>query len=31
MDNINEYHPFREGNGRSTKVFLQLSAAPPIP
>lgn len=26
LDNINEYHPFREGNGRSTKVFLQLLA-----
>lgn len=26
LDNINEYHPFREGNGRSTKTFLQLLA-----
>ncbi|MGM9907989.1 Fic/DOC family protein [Limosilactobacillus sp.] len=26
LDNINEYHPFREGNGRSTKAFLQLLA-----
>ncbi|HJA26817.1 MAG TPA: Fic family protein [Candidatus Limosilactobacillus intestinigallinarum] len=26
LDNINEYHPFREGNGRSTKTFLQIFA-----
>lgn len=27
LDEINYYHPFREGNGRSTKVFLQCLAA----
>ncbi|MCH3904310.1 MAG: Fic family protein [Lactobacillus sp.] len=27
LDRINFYHPFREGNGRSTKVFLQCLAA----
>lgn len=26
FDNINTLHPFREGNGRSTKTFLQLIA-----
>lgn len=26
LDNINTLHPFREGNGRSTKAFLQLVA-----
>lgn len=27
LDEINYLHPFREGNGRSTKVFLQCLAA----
>lgn len=27
LDRINYYHPFREGNGRSTKTFLQCFAA----
>lgn len=27
LDTINDYHPFREGNGRSTKVFLQCIAS----
>lgn len=27
LDEINYYHPFREGNGRSAKVFLQCLAA----
>lgn len=27
LDRINYYHPFREGNGRSTRTFLQLFAA----
>lgn len=26
LDSINDYHPFREGNGRSTKVFLECLA-----
>ncbi|WP_103662574.1 Fic family protein [Lactobacillus sp. HT06-2] len=26
LDRINFYHPFREGNGRSSKVFLQCFA-----
>ncbi|KRM26879.1 Fic/DOC family protein [Limosilactobacillus panis] len=26
LDNINTLHPFREGNGRATKTFLQLLA-----
>lgn len=26
LDNINTLHPFREGNGRATKIFLQLLA-----
>lgn len=27
LDRINYYHPFREGNGRSTKTFIQCFAA----
>lgn len=27
LDKINYFHPFREGNGRSTKTFLQCLAA----
>lgn len=27
LDNINFMHPFREGNGRSTRLFLQCYAA----
>lgn len=27
LDKINYLHPFREGNGRSTKLFLQLLGA----
>lgn len=27
LDNINTLHPFREGNGRSAKTFLQLLAS----
>lgn len=27
LDTVNDYHPFREGNGRSTKVFLQCIAS----
>lgn len=26
IDKINFFHPFREGNGRSTRIFLQLLA-----
>lgn len=26
LDAINDYHPFREGNGRSTKILLQCIA-----
>ncbi|MGN1271527.1 MAG: Fic/DOC family protein [Lactobacillus sp.] len=26
LDKINYFHPFREGNGRSTKTFIQLFA-----
>lgn len=26
LDNINQMHPFREGNGRSAKAFIQLIA-----
>ncbi|NRO50688.1 hypothetical protein IMAU30049_01319 [Lactobacillus helveticus] len=26
IDKINFFHPFREGNGRSTRTFLQLFA-----
>lgn len=27
LDELNYYHPFREGNGRSTKTFIQALAA----
>ena len=27
LDSLNYLHPFREGNGRTTRLFLQLLAA----